>query len=71
MEHFREPTTPESRTHRVVLLLLALGAVRCVWDLFVGSRYSVEMAIGLTVVTVAYAVWSYVRQPRAVRPGSN
>jgi hypothetical protein len=63
LEHFREPTTPESRMHRIVLVLLCIGAVRGVWGLFVQSAFSVEIAVGVTVAAIAYAVWRYVRQP--------
>jgi hypothetical protein len=69
LESFRAPTTPESRTHRVVLLLIALGLVRSGWGLFVGSRYSAEIAIGATVAAVAYAVWRYLSPP-AVKSNS-
>ena len=63
VENFREPTTPESRMHRTVLLLLFLSAVGGVWGLFVRSAFSVEIAVGVTVAAVAYAVWRYLRQP--------
>ena len=63
LENFREPTTPESRMHRTVLLLLLLGAVGGVSGLFVESRFAVEIAVGVTVAAVAYAVWRYLRQP--------
>ena len=73
LEDFRGPTTPESRMHRTVLLLLFIGAVRCAWDLYVRSRYSIEIAIGLAVAAIAYAVWRYLRQPldRSARRISN
>jgi hypothetical protein len=63
LESFREPTTPESRMHRTVLLAGFIGAVGCAWRLFGGARYSVEIAIAATVAAVAYAVWRYLRQP--------
>jgi len=63
LEGFREPTTPESRMHRTVLLLLFLCAASSVWGLFVESAFSVEIAVGVTVAAIAYAVWRYVRQP--------
>jgi hypothetical protein len=65
LEKFREPTTPESRMHRTVLLLLFLCAAGGVWGLFVESAFSVEIAVGVTVAAIAYAVWRYVRQPGA------
>jgi hypothetical protein len=73
LEDFREPTTPESRMHRTLLLLLFLGAVRGGWELFAGSRFSVEIAVAITVIGIAYAVWRYVRQPggRRARGNSN
>ena len=64
LENFREPTTLESRMHRTVLLAGFIGAVGCAWRLFVGARYSVEIAIAATVAAVAYAVWRYLRQPK-------
>ena len=63
LENFREPTTLESRMHRAVLLAGFIGAVGCAWRLFVGARYSAEIAIAATVAAVAYAVWQYLRQP--------
>jgi len=41
LENFREPTTPEGRAHRAVLLAGAIGAVWCTWRLFAGARYAV------------------------------
>jgi hypothetical protein len=63
LDSFREPTTPESRMHRTVLLLLFLCAAGGVWGLFVESAFSVEIAVGVAVAAVAYAVWRYLRQP--------
>ena len=63
LEDFREPVTPESRMHRTVLFLLVIGLVTCAWDLYVGSRYSVEVALVVTAGAIAYAIWRYLRQP--------
>jgi hypothetical protein len=62
-ERFREPTTPESRMHRTVMLAGFIGAVGCAWRLFVGGRYSVEIAVAATLAAAVYAVWRYLRQP--------
>jgi hypothetical protein len=71
LENFREPTTPEGRAHRAVLLAGAIGAAWCTWRLFVGARYAVEMAIGAAVVAIGYAVWRYLTQPNRSRRLSN
>lgn len=63
LENFRERTTPESRMHRAVLLVGFIGAVGCAWRLFVGARYSVEIAVAAAMAAAAYAVWRYLRQP--------
>jgi len=63
LENFREPTTPEGRAHRAVLLAGAIGAAWCTWRLFVGARYAVEIAIGVAVAAIGYAVWRYLKQP--------
>ena len=64
LEDFREPTTPESRMHRTVLVLLVIGVIQGAVAAFVGWRYSVETAIVVLVAATAYAVWRYLRQPR-------
>lgn len=73
LEDFREPTTPESRMHRAVLLGMIIGDVVWAWSLFVRSRFSVEITIGVAIAAVAYAVWRYLRQPdgRSVHRNSN
>ena len=73
LEDFRPPTTPEHRMHRVLVVLFIIGGIRAVFGVFVGSRYSVETAIGVFVVAIAYAVWRYLRQPhdRSARRMSN
>jgi hypothetical protein len=63
LEKFREPTTPESRMHRAVLLAGFIGVAGCAWRLFVGAPYSVEVAVAAAAAAVAYAVWRYFRQP--------
>jgi hypothetical protein len=63
VEDFRTRATPESRMHRVLVVLFIIGGIRAVFGVFVGSRYSVETAIGVFVVAIAYAVWRYLRQP--------
>jgi len=57
--------------HRAVMLLGAVGAIGCAWQLYAGSRYSVEMAIGATVATTAYAVWRYMRLPSRSTPSTH
>jgi hypothetical protein len=49
--------------HRAVLLAGFIGAAGGAWSLFVGARYSVEIAVAATVAAVAYAVWRYFREP--------
>jgi hypothetical protein len=63
LRNFRESTTPESRMHRTVRLAGCIGAVGCAWRLFVGGRYSVEIAVAATLAAVVYAVWRYLKQP--------
>ena len=58
--------------HRTVLLLMVIAAIRCAWGLFVGSRFSVEIAAALAIAAVTYAVWRYVRHTDpAARRSSN
>jgi hypothetical protein len=63
LDNFREPTTPESRVYRAMLLAGFSGAVWCLWRLFVGARYAVEIAVAVAVSAMALAVWRYLRQP--------
>ncbi len=62
LEDFKLPETRNSRTPYALLLLGVSAAVTAAWRIWVGSRYSVEIMIGVTVVAVAYAVLRYARQ---------
>jgi hypothetical protein len=69
LENFRLPQTPESRTYRVVLLLLCIALVVAVtqglWRLLVGSPFAAgTIALAGAAAASAYAVVRYLRQRR-------
>ena len=73
LDKFRLPETPESRTYRVVLLLIGGGLVTAVarggWQLLAGAPFGEEM-IGLTAAAaVAYALTRYLRQRQRTSAG--
>jgi hypothetical protein len=69
LENFRIPETPESRTHRVVLLLIAIclvsALVRGGWRFLVGLSYGAELLAMAAAAAVLYAIVRYARQRSA------
>ena len=68
LEDFRIPETPESRTHRVVLLLIAIGLVGAVvrggWRFLVDLSHGAELLAMAAAAAVLYAILRYMRQGR-------
>ena len=65
IENFRIPETPESRTPRVLVLLVIMGLIGETVRAIVDSRYSVGVLLMLAVAAVSYAIWRYLRQQSA------
>lgn len=68
LDNFRPTETPESRTYRVVLLLIVIGVImalgRGLWQFLVGAAFGVELIALAAVAAIAYAVARYLRQQR-------
>lgn len=73
LEHFRVPETPESRTPRVLLLLLVIGLgtslVRTGWTWLAFSTFGEAAVLTVAGGAVVYAVARYVRGRRTLRLG--
>ena len=69
LERFRLPETPESRMHRVVLLLLAICVVATVlrggWRLLATLEFGPALLGIAAAAAIAIAVRRYLRQPAA------
>ncbi len=73
IENFRVPETPESRTPRVLLLLLAIGLVTSLardgWTWLANSSFGEAAILGVAAGAVVYAVARHVNERRGARLG--
>lgn len=67
LENFRVPETPETRTPRVLALLLVIGLVSSALRWLIGFEYAVELTLLLAAAAVSYVVWRFIRVQPASR----